>query len=320
MPMSERRVEYLPLDDVLAAADPQNPKDHDVDLIDRSVGRFGVIDVITRDDRTGRLISGHGRATTLGTQRDRGADPPDGVLVLEDGTWTVPVNVGWASKNDDEARAALIVLNRATEAGGWIDDALLSALDSLAGTEISLSDVGFNEDDLESYAYCFHLDLLLDAMINFLDDTGALTVAFAQGGDFIGGYSPLRGVGGEVAHRVRRKAMNTFLCRTGNPINFIGRLNEDVNTYVVRGSRGALFLTITAVSIDQANTQEQPGGNTEAYLNLGTYVKSFYSVMMAPSCVKVSTVGDVSHRMHHEVTWNRAVPKILSSAHRKSDE
>lgn len=142
-----RSVEYLPLDEVLTMFDPQNAKDHALDLIDGSVERYGIIDNITRDDRTGKIISGHGRATTLGAQRDRGDTPPDGVLVLEDGTWTVPVNVGWASKNDDEARAALIVLNRATEAGGWVDDALLTALDALSGTDIDLTDVGFTDAD-----------------------------------------------------------------------------------------------------------------------------------------------------------------------------
>lgn len=169
-----------------------------------------------------------------------------------------------------------------------------------------------------SYAYAYHLDDLLTAMVDFLQDSNALTVAFAQGGDFIGGdrNADYRGPGGEFTHRVKRKAMNTFVCRTGRPLDFLGRLNEDTTTYVDRGTRGDLFLTITAVSIDQANTQEQPGGLTDAYLDLGTYVKSFYSVMWSPSCVRISTLGDTAHRMHHHVRWNNAVPKVLSDRYR----
>lgn len=168
--------------------------------------------------------------------------------------------------------------------------------------------------DALSYAYCFHLDRLLEAMVDFLEDTGALTVAFAQGGDFIGGH---RDVDGGFVHRVKRKAMNTFVARVGRPIGFLGRINEDTTTYVARGATGDLFYTITAVSIDQANTQEQAGGLTDAYLDMGTYVKSFYTVMWAPSCVQVSVLGDTSYRMHHHVKWGNAVPKVLSGNYKR---
>lgn len=172
-----------------------------------------------------------------------------------------------------------------------------------------------------SYAYCFHLDQLLAAMIDFLEDSDALTVAFAQGGDFIGGHRNADhhdGPGTEFVHRVKRKAMNTFIARVGRPIRFTGRINEDVTAYVLRGGQGELFYTITAVSIDQADTQAQPGGMTGAYLGGGTYAKSFYTVMHAPSCVKVSTLGDTSFRVHHHVTWNHAVPKVISGSYRKA--
>ena len=64
-------------------------------------------------------------------------------------------------------------------------------------------------------------------------------------------------------------------------------------------------------SIDQKDTQSNAGGLTDIYLEVGTYVKSFYSVMAAPSCVKVSVMGDTSSRIHHAVTWKNAVPKII---------
>ena len=55
------------------------------------------------------------------------------------------------------------------------------------------------------------------------------------------------------------------------------------------------------------------GGWTEFYLEMGTYVKSFYSVMYNPSCVKVAEMGDKHKRIHHKVIWNNAVPKIISN-------
>lgn len=138
-----RRTEYIPLDHL--TPDPANPKAHDLTVIDESVGRFGMIDQIVRDDRTGYIISGHGRHEALRVMRDRGDNPPEGVRVDAGGHWLVPVIVGWASRTDSEARAALIALNRTTELGGWVDDELLSLLDNLD----DYTGVGFTENDTD---------------------------------------------------------------------------------------------------------------------------------------------------------------------------
>lgn len=161
-----------------------------------------------------------------------------------------------------------------------------------------------------TYAFTYNFDTAVDAFVDFLEETGALTVAFAQGGDFIGG------AWGGFRTQVTRKAMNTFIARVDRPVGFVGRINEDVNTYVWRGGQGDLFLTYTAFALNQINTQEQPGGLTTAYLDGGTYVKSFYTIMFAPSCVRISAIGDLSYRIHHQVSWNNAVPKVLSDRYR----
>lgn len=141
--VAPRRTEYVPLEHL--KADPANPKAHDTGAIDASIGRFGIIDQIVRDDRTGYIISGHGRDETLRRMRDRGDNPPEGVRVDASGNWLVPVIVGWSSRTDAEARAALIALNRTTELGGWVDDALLDLLDNLD----DYTGVGFSEDDTD---------------------------------------------------------------------------------------------------------------------------------------------------------------------------
>lgn len=138
-----RRTEYIPLEHL--RPDPANPKAHNVDVIDASIGRFGIIDQIVRDDRTGYIISGHGRDETLRRMRDRGDNPPEGIRVDASGNWLVPVIVGWASRTDAEARAALIALNRTTELGGWVDESLLDLLDNLD----DFTGVGFSEDDTD---------------------------------------------------------------------------------------------------------------------------------------------------------------------------
>ncbi|HDQ7021628.1 TPA: hypothetical protein QBH20_004630, partial [Escherichia coli] len=101
------------------------------------------------------------------------------------------------------------------------------------------------------------------------------------------------------------------------PFSFMGRINEDVNTYTNLGRCGELFMTIGAVQLGQKQTQKNSGGMTELYLDSGTYVKSFYSVMYAPSCVKISLMGASHKRIHHQVTWNNAAVKILHEKYRK---
>ena len=159
---------------------------------------------------------------------------------------------------------------------------------------------------------CFCLDKCFDIMLDFLDSTPALSVALAQGGDFIGG------INGRWKDRILRKAMNSFFCRIDRRFDFLGAMNEDVNAYVRLGGLGHLFFTETLLSLHQKETQSNAGGMTDIYLYCGTYVKSFYSVMVAPSCVKISCVGNKYMRVHHRVKWDNAVPKILSSDYKKA--
>ena len=113
-----------------------------------------------------------------------------------------------------------------------------------------------------------NLDKVFGALLKYYKKTNAKTIAFAQSGDFMGGKESTMA----KCLKVKRKAMNTFLCSTERPFKFIGRMNEDVTTYVNLGSKGDLFLTIPNVSIYQQPTQKASGGLTDIYLQYGTYV------------------------------------------------
>lgn len=148
-----------------------------------------------------------------------------------------------------------------------------------------------------------------------LSDERISAICFLQGGDLIGGESNASLYSGAYPFN-KRKAMNSFFCSTKKRFWFFSRLNEDVNTYLLLGSRGRVFLSMPDIHLHQATTQSSSGGMTEAYLQSGTYVKSFYTVMICPSFAKVvfdSAVG----RIHHRIKWDCAVPKILSQEHRK---
>lgn len=156
------------------------------------------------------------------------------------------------------------------------------------------------------------LDKIFELLCDFLEKSGAVTVAMAQGGDFIGGANSKNYKKGLL-----RKAMNSFVCSVERPFRFVGRINEDVNTYTALGSKGKLFFTITTVSLVQMQTQHNKGGMTGTYLDSGTYVKSFYTVIYSPSCVTVQIMGDKHRRIHHHIVWNNCVPCIIDEKYKK---
>jgi len=151
------------------------------------------------------------------------------------------------------------------------------------------------------------LDKAFGIMLDFYKKTGALTLAMAQAGDYIGG---IQGSYGKKI-QLTRKAMNSFICDVDNPIKFVGKINEDVNTYTSEGMRGKLFLTHNCFSLVQTMTQQNKGGMTGIYLDGGTYIKSFYSVIANPSSVKIGIMQAKNTRIHHKVYWNNTAPKII---------
>lgn len=163
--------------------------------------------------------------------------------------------------------------------------------------------------------YLRDMDSVVDSMIEFLETSGALTVAFAQTGDFVGGKSSK-----VFQDKLARKAMNSFFCKTENRFDFIGRINEDVNTYVNLGSKGNLFFTVADMSLDQTQTQANSGGMTELYSSSGTYLKTFFTIISNPSSVQVCTVGIRHPRIHHRINWTNAVPKIISGTYKKGEQ
>lgn len=184
------------------------------------------------------------------------------------------------------------------------------------------------DDDYTSFAFRYpqgdslkakelrKADEAFEAALEFLEVSRALTVTFAQAGDFIGGLQAEGG--GAWRKKVLRKAMNTFFCSTERPFKFVGRINEDVNTYVTMGMRGELMFTVTDLAITQKQTQTNSGGMSDVYLDSGTYLKSFYTVLFQPSCTTVERMGgNTYHRIHHRIEWKHCMPKIISGRYKK---
>ena len=76
------------------------------------------------------------------------------------------------------------------------------------------------------------LNWLFDLFLNFLHNTPQVTsIAFAQGGDFIGGKDS--GTFDSIGRK--RKLMNCYFNSVDRQYQFSGRINEDVNCYVLLG-------------------------------------------------------------------------------------
>lgn len=176
----------------------------------------------------------------------------------------------------------------------------------------------FDQDGFYGHCIVPSLDWLFSSITDYLAATPFASIAISQGGDHIGGGASKKSIS------TKRKAMNSFICDTEKPFQFVGRINEDVNTYTGKQRNGLLFLSIMGAQLNQKATQSNAGGMTELYLDSGTYVKTFYSIMYAPSCVKVSDLSDPKNghaghaRIHHKINWNNAAPLILSEAHKRT--
>lgn len=173
---AERRLDYVPLDDI--AGTDGNPKEHDLPAVIRSIASLGYTAPVMLDERTGRLILGNGRLAALRVIRayvngddieeryeplfgekpvkkglsgaDGAARPPGGIRIDGDGRWLVPVVRGWASADDDHARAAVIADNQLTIKGGWDERALAEWLDEIGDVDADLLEVtGFSREDLD---------------------------------------------------------------------------------------------------------------------------------------------------------------------------
>ena len=161
-----------------------------------------------------------------------------------------------------------------------------------------------------------NIDGVFNAFLKYFESINAESIAFLQRGDLIGGEDNNYLKNNNYPF-IKRKAMNSFICSTKRRFYFNGRINEDVNTYTQQGSTGKIFMSIPKITLNQKQTQSNKGGMTDIYLDNGTYIKSFYTIIFMPSSVKISLMGTTHKRLHHSVCWVNTVPQILEEKYKK---
>jgi hypothetical protein len=157
-PQAPRWMTYVRLSAVQPAL--RNPQGHDLEATVEAFQAFGFTDAPIVDERTERLYAGHGRLEGLVETKHRGLSMPEGLMVDDDGEWLVPLQRGWASKDDAHAEAALISHNRLSELGEPDRPLLLSMLDSVQAADPAYLDVlRFDDAFMETLFSEVNLDL-----------------------------------------------------------------------------------------------------------------------------------------------------------------
>lgn len=171
----------------------------------------------------------------------------------------------------------------------------------------------FDERGRFKQRHILNLNFVWRMMLEYFISCPFTSLAMAQCGDFIGGKD------NQLAKTIgtKRKAMNSFICSTDRRFEFKGRYNDDVNTYTRLSQQGYIFLTLVQVVINQEQSQKNEGGMTEVYKADGTYSKSFSSVVVCPSAVKLAMMGGLNRRIHHNVDWKYVAPKIIDAKYKK---
>lgn len=146
--MADRSTHYMPIDQVPAAL--RNAKQHRLPEIAHAIRTWGYTSPAVLDERTGRLVIGHGRLEALRRMRDQGETPPDGVA-LDGDTWTAPVVRGWSSRSDADAEALADADNHLTELGGWDDHMRADILTDVARASTELLEAaGHTQAELDN--------------------------------------------------------------------------------------------------------------------------------------------------------------------------
>lgn len=144
----ELRIEYVPLEEVRRW--PRNPKLHDDAALERSLQRHGFVAPLLQDERTQKLVAGHGRLTALESLRAAGEAPPARVRVDAKGRWLVPVVRGVSFATAADAEAYLLADNRLVEAGGWDQDLLREIVRDLDSSGMELDGLGWSDSALDA--------------------------------------------------------------------------------------------------------------------------------------------------------------------------
>ncbi len=133
-----------------AERNPRIHGDRQVRVLANFMARVGFFNPCRVDERTQRLVAGHGRLDALGYLLSRGRSAPKGILIDDDGEWLVPLTRGWSSKDDAEAEAVVIGDNRMNALGEWHHKTTGQMLEDLQAADADLFEkLDYSAEDMD---------------------------------------------------------------------------------------------------------------------------------------------------------------------------
>lgn len=116
----------------------------------------------------------------------------------------------------------------------------------------------------------------------------------------------------------KRMLMNFFLCDVTKPIEFKGRLREDMATSVYQGSRGKIFISIPLMSTHQRGFKKRSeGGLSDSYKERGWYLAGFETFLASPSSVRMQIMTrETDYHIGVMIDWSKTAPHILPSRYK----
>jgi predicted RNA methylase len=134
------RVDWISLPDLLSRLEPENPRKHDLPRLKESIRANGFVAPPLLNEKTGRLVFGHGRALALQSLHREDPEKPPARIRVDAKGWLVPVLRGLSFQTDEDALRYLLADNRVAEFSTWeLPDlsamlARLQASERLVGT------------------------------------------------------------------------------------------------------------------------------------------------------------------------------------------
>ena len=135
-------------------------------------------------------------------------------------------------------------------------------------------------------------------------------VSLAQNGETVSGTEDFY-----IKSKFKLKAMNFWMCDTTKPVEYAGIMNDDVNAGILLNKYGNFSIQYGGCVIKQA--QQSSGGMKDIYAeNSAMYQKAMFSIMLAPSFVKLSFLanyagGTLTKRIYHNIIRKYGYPYIV---------
>ena len=155
------------------------------------------------------------------------------------------------------------------------------------------------------------LNKLIDCYCEILKEIPFVSVmSLAQNGETIAGTEEFY-----IKSKLKLKAMNYWFCCIDKPVEYAGIMNDDVNAGILLNKKGTFSIQYAGVIIHQA--QQKSGGMKDIYAeNSAMYQKAMFSVMLAPSFVKLAFLrnyagGQETKRIYHNIQRQYAYPYVV---------